>query len=191
MNHNFYARYKNVLLRPLSHDDIESLRVWRNDMQATRFLRQIGYITPEMQEKWYQSYLNNPNEFTFAIVETAELNRIVGSVSIYDISGRQAEFGRIQIGDKAAHGKGIGRISMVMALAVGFDKLGLQKITGCVHQKNIAAHSNDMKIGFKITGKQDSAVGGYEDIIEIDRETLFAVNSYANEIELGVFNSES
>ena len=185
MNHKYYAKYKNILLRPLCHDDIEKLRVWRNDMQATRFLRQIGYITPEMQEKWYQSYLNNPNEITFAIVETDELNRIVGSVSIYDINEKQAEFGRIQIGDKEAHGKGIGRVSIVMALTVGFDIIGLQKITGCVHQENIAAHKNDIKIGFKIVGTQDSAVGGIEDIIEIDRQTLFLVNNYAKDIKLG------
>lgn len=191
MNHNYCAKYKNILLRPLRRDDIENLRIWRNDTQATRFLRQIGYITPEMQEKWFQSYLNNQTEITFAIVETAELNRIVGSVSIYDINGKQAEFGKIQIGDKDAHGKGIGRVAMVIALAIGFDKLGLQIIKGCVHQENIAAHSNDMKIGFKIKDTQASAIGGFEDIIEIDRETLFAVNSYAKDIELGELKSES
>lgn len=191
MNHNLYARYGNLLLRPLMYEDIEKLRVWRNDMQATRFLRQIGHITPEMQGKWFQNYLNNPNELTFAIVETSELKRIIGSVSIYDISGSQAEFGKIQIGDKEAHGKGYGRVSMVMALAIGFDILGLTKITGCVHQQNIAAHSNDVKIGFKITGKQDSVVGGFEDIIEIDRKTLFDVNSYAKDIELGGIADET
>lgn len=191
MNHKYYAKYKNILLRPLCHDDIENLRVWRNDMHATRFLRQIGYITHEMQEKWFQNYLNNQSEITFAIVETEELNRIVGSVSLYDIFGNQAEFGKIQIGDKQAHGKGIGRVSMVMALAIGFDKLGLKKIIGCVHQENIAAHSNDIKIGFKIMGKQNSAVGGVEDIIEIDRETLYGVNNYAKDIEIGEIANET
>lgn len=190
MNHNYFAKYKNILLRPLNHDDIEKLRVWRNDMHATRFLRQIGHITPEMQEKWFGNYLENQSEITFAIVETEELNRIVGSLSIYDIKGNEAEFGKIQIGDPQAHGKGIGRICMVMAFKIGFDLLNLKKITGFVHQENIAAHTNDMKIGFKITGKKVSAVGGYEDIIEIDRDTLFDVNSYAKDIEIGKINAK-
>ena len=185
MKHKYYAKYKNILLRPLCYDDIEKLRVWRNDIQAARFLRQIGYITPEMQEKWYQSNLSNLNEVTFAIVETTELNRIVGSVSIYDINGSQAEFGKMQIGEKEAHGKGIGRVSLVMALTIAFDKLGLKKIIGFVHRENIAAHSNYIKIGFRIVGEQMAAVGGVEDLIEIDRETLFAVNTYAKDIEIG------
>ena len=185
MNHNYYAKYKNIILRPLMHDDIEQLRVWRNDRYATRFLRQIGYITPEQQEKWFQSYLRRIDELTFAIVETEELNCIVGSVSIYDINGNQAEFGKIQIGASNAHGKGIGRISSVMVLALGFEKLGLKKITACVHQENFPAHSNYLRIGFEITGRQESAVGGFEDIIEIDKERLFSTNKYAREIELG------
>ena len=148
MNHNYYARYKNIFLRPLKHEDIENLRVWRNDPEATRFLRQVGHITPDMQEKWFQSYLNNPNEITFAIVETEELNRIVGSVSLYDISDGKAEFGKIQIGDIQAHGKGIGRVATVMILALGFEKVGLKKITACVHQENIPAHSIYMEVGF-------------------------------------------
>lgn len=182
MDHSYYAKYKNILLRPLCHDDIESLRIWRNDMNATRFLRQIGYITPDRQEEWFQSYLQNKNEITFAIVETEELNRIVGSVSIYDICSTQAEFGKIQIGDDEAHGKGIGRMSTVMVLAIGFKKLGLKKIVACVHRDNIAAHSVYMKVGFKIVGSKKSAVGGIEDIIEIDRDTLFKINDYADKI---------
>lgn len=185
MDHNYYAKYGNVLLRPLCHDDIECLRVWRNNLEETRFLRPIGLISPENQEQWFKNYLLDPHEITFAIVETQELKRIVGSVSIYEIEGDHAEFGKIRIGDPAAHGKGIGRTAMVLALAVGFGPLGLQKIMGCVHRENIAARSNDLRIGFRVVGEQASVVGGYEDVIEIDRDTLYAVNGYAKEIEIG------
>lgn len=185
MNHTYYAEYGNVLLRPLLLKDIESLRVWRNDKEATRFLRPLGHITPEMQKNWFESYLRNPKDFTFAIVETRELNRLVGSVSLYDLNGDRAEFGRIQIGDAQAHKRGIGRLATVMSLAIGFELMGLTEITACVHRQNIAAHSNDMRVGFKITGMQPSVVGGVEDVIKIDRQTLLSVNPYAADIRMG------
>lgn len=185
MDHNYSAKYGSVLLRPLCHDDIESLRVWRNNLEETRFLRPVGIISPEKQEQWFQNYLLDPREITFAIVETKELNRLVGSVSIYEIEGDRAEFGKIRIGDPAAHGRGIGRMATVLALAVGFERLGLHRITACVHRENIAARSNDLRIGFRIVGEQASVVGGYEDVIEIDHDTLYSVNGYAKGIEFG------
>lgn len=186
MYHNYSARFGNVLLRPLMTEDIENLRVWRNNMHQTRFLRPVGHITPEMQQKWFEKYLENENEITFAIVETKDLNRMVGSVALYDFNGDVAEIGKIQIGDPEAGGRGLGRISLVLAMWIGFRKLGLKKIIASVHQENIAAHKNDMKIGFKIVGTHPSIVGGTEDEIEIDEARLCEVNAYTSAIELDV-----
>ena len=33
-----------------------------------------------------------------------------------------------------------------------------------------------MKVGFKVIGNRESEVGGVEDLIEIDRKTLYGVN---------------
>jgi RimJ/RimL family protein N-acetyltransferase len=184
MKHNYYAKYKNVLLRPLVHGDIENLRVWRNDAEATKFLRQVGTITPEMQENWFKKYLNDKDIITFAIEETSELKRMVGSVSLYNFRGDVAELGKIQIGDKEAHGKGIGRLTLVMALKVGFNLLHLSKVDGIVHQSNVAARTNDLKIGFQIVGEKLSEVGGKEDIIEINRNRLEEINSFLKDIEV-------
>lgn len=184
MKHHYSAEYGNVLLRPLEAGDIENLRVWRNNTYQTRFLRPIGHITPEMQQQWFEKYLTNENEITFAIVETKDLNRMVGSVALYDFNGGIAEIGKIQIGDPEASGRGIGRISLVMAMRIGFRQLGLKKIVASVHQENISAHKNDMRIGFQIVGNHPSVVGGLEDEIEIDEQRLIKINPYASEIKL-------
>ena len=84
MNHQYHASYENIMLRPLERKDIENLRVWRNDATQTRFLRKIDHITPEMQEKWYESYLKDNDTIAFAIEETEHLHRMVGSLSLYD-----------------------------------------------------------------------------------------------------------
>lgn len=186
MVHNYSARYKDILLRPLLKKDIETLRKWRNDTEAVKYLRNIGEITPEMQEKWFESYLSNNDEYSFSIIDIGDLHTIVGSVSLYNFKNTQAEVGKIQIGDVRAHGKGIGRTALVMITELGFKSFGLKKIVAGVNQCNIASHSNFMKIGFKITGTHPSvsSFGGVEDEIEIDLPTLEKTNPYATNIEI-------
>lgn len=184
MKHNLGAEYLDVRLRPLIKEDIEKLRIWRNDTSKTQFLRKIGEITPEMQERWFEAYLGNQDEIVFAIEETVDLKRVVGSVALYNFTDKTAEVGKIQIGDAEANGRGIGRKSLVMAMWIAFKKLGIEKIVGSVHQDNIAAHKNDMKIGFKIVGKHPAHVGGYEDEIEIDEKALTEANGYTEQIVL-------
>jgi RimJ/RimL family protein N-acetyltransferase len=86
MNHDITVTYNNVRLRPLAHNDIELLRIWRNDSSISHFLKQIPHITPEMQESWFIEYLGDEDLYTWAIDEIGELNRYVGSVSLYNFS---------------------------------------------------------------------------------------------------------
>lgn len=184
MRHNFSANYKNVTIRPLQKDDIEKLRIWRNDSEKTKYLRKIDNITPEMQQQWFEKYLDNNDEIMFAIEETEQLKRMVGSVALYNFKGNTAELGKIQIGDEEAHGRGLGKVSKVMAMLIGFRKLGLEKIVGAVHRENIAAHRNDMQIGFYIVGAHDAPMGGVEDEMEMVESRLIEVNSYVSDIVL-------
>ena len=87
MRFDYFAEYKHVRIRPLEERDIEKIRIWRNDSDNTDFLRDIGEITPEMQLNWYKKDIEDDTSCTFAIEEISELNRIVGSVAIYEIHG--------------------------------------------------------------------------------------------------------
>lgn len=184
MKHNYCGEFDNVCLKPLSIEDIEMLRIWRNNKEQTKFLRQIGDITPEMQLNWYNSYIKNDQDVVFGIHETKELNRLVGSLSIYDIKDGRAEIGKIQIGDQEAHGKGIGRTSLVIAMKIGFELLGLDEIYASVHQDNVAARTNDLRIGFKIVGNHPSCVGGLEDELIIHKEELYECNKNVDLIKI-------
>ena len=75
-----------------------------------------------------------------------------------------------------------------MAMVIGFKKLSLKKIVGSVHPENIAAYKNDMKIGFKVVGRHESSVDGYEDEIEIDEMRLNEFNEYVPDIRIEVNN---
>ena len=164
VNHQYHASYENIMLRPLERKDIENLRVWRNDATQTRFLRKIDHITPEMQEKWYESYLKDNDTIAFAIEETEHLHRMVGSLSLYDFREEQAEIGRLQVGDMEARGHGIGGKSFVLAMMVAFRSY--------------------LKIGFQVCGSHPASVGGIEDEIWIDEKRLTEINGYTEEIKM-------
>lgn len=182
MKHNYVAVYENVTLRPLYERDIEKLRQWRNDPSKTKFLRNIGRITKEQQKDWYSSYLNTKSELIFAIVENSIAMDIVGSLSIYNINGEVADIGRILIGDDRVHGMGIGRIALVIAMTIGFSKLGLTNILSDVSPNNKQAFTNDMRVGFKVIGEHYLDSGIYEKEISIDFDTLKKANDYVDQI---------
>lgn len=185
MNHFYLAKFNNIELLPLRYSDIETLRIWRNDKKQIKFLRNIGHISADAQRQWFESYLNDENEMIFGIHDL-ELKCLVGSLSLYavDWDSRIASIGKIQIGDEREHGKGIGRLSLVMAMKIGFRFLKLEKIIGSVHPDNIQAYTNDMKVGFRVVGQRDSTVGGKEDLLEITEEEAGKVNDYYPQIEV-------
>ena len=184
MLHNYYISYDNIELRPLEYGDIENLRVWRNDKEQTKYLRKIDYITPEMQNTWFESYKTDENIITFSIYENNKLNRMVGSVSLYDFKENVAEIGKIQVGDKEAQGKGIGRTAFVMLLKLAFEKFGLEKVIATVNVNNIPARKSYFKIGFKVIGQKYIDTVGDEDVIEINKDVLISNNEIYNDIEI-------
>ena len=151
MKHEFVSYYKNIRIRPLEECDIESLRNWRNNPTNTKFLTKISYITPEMQEKWFKDSLEKPNEYIFAIDEIKELNKLVGSFSLYNIVDEEAEFGKFLIGEDRVHGKSIGLYTLTVALEIAFNKLKLKKVYLRVYKDNIAALKVYKKVGFAIS----------------------------------------
>ena len=187
MRHSYWAQLGDIEIRQLDEEDLELLRKWGNDKETTKFLRKIDFITEEMQKRWYESYLENNKELFFAIRDTNILNRTVGSLALYEWNKEDStcEIGKIQIGDVEAHGKGIGRKTLVMAMKIAFRAIGVKKILASVHPDNVQAYHNDMKIGFRVIGETDSVVGGKELLLEMLEEDVKLANDYYDDIEVG------
>lgn len=169
MRHNYAIFYQNIYLRPLCKEDIEYLRMWRNNPENTRYLRSISYITPQMQESWYDAYLHNEDEIIFGIVETKTLKRLIGSLSFYHFQGVQAEFGKILIGAPEAHGKKAGLHATIAALKIGFETLGLKRIVLDVYEENGAAVHIYKEAGFRVVDSKFSKEGWLELTMEVTR----------------------
>lgn len=151
MEHSFTAKFKNVTISPISENDIEFLRVWRNNADNTKFLRKIPYITSEMQKEWFAKYLENKDEIFFSIIENNILNRCVGSAALYDFTENSAEFGKFLIGDSEAHGKNVGYHTMIAILSIAFEELRLKNVTLTVYSANKRALHIYEKVGFQVS----------------------------------------
>ena len=170
MEHNYSLTYKNVYLRPLQAQDIESLRIWRNNPQNTKYLSKIPPITREMQEAWYKRYLSNKNELCFAIVENEILNRVVGSLSLHDFSLESCFLGHVLIGDENAHGKKVGVNASVAATQIAFNELKLRTVKLYVFPENISAYKVYQQAGFTIADVHEVSNGGKEYTMIKDKE---------------------
>lgn len=162
MKHIYAAETENVKVRPLEDKDIEYLRCWRNNPDNTKFLRRIPYISEEQQKKWFLNYLTDPDELIFAIEETEELQRMVGSASLYNFSDESVEFGRFLIGDVQAHGKGIGYKAMQAILQIAFEKLNKDKIELFCFEENRAAFKIYSTLGFRVIKRILTSEDKYE-----------------------------
>lgn len=154
MKHEYIKDYKNIRIRPLEYKDLELLRGWRNNTDNCNYLSKISYISSEMQQKWFEGTFETPNEYIFAIEERKELNRLVGSLALYNVTDIDGEFGKILIGDNAAHGKKVGVNSLIALLSIGFNELNINVIYLHVYEDNIAAVKVYSQVGFSLLKKR-------------------------------------
>lgn len=181
MQHSYFKNYLNIELRALSHKEIEFLRVWRNDPKNTEYLSKIPYITNEMQRNWYENYLLNVDEITFAIYETKELCRVVGSLSLYGFEENSAELGKIMVGDSEAHGRKIGYNAVIGALKIAFEDIGLKKVRLTVFEENSKALYIYQKAGF-LTKRSYEKEGKTELYMEITNDEFLIKNVSVDDV---------
>lgn len=173
---NFTLVYNNIKIRPLQISDIEYLREWRNNPANSKYLRNIGYISEEAQRKWFENYIKNEDEMTFAIDEIEELNRIVGSVSLYNFKGNQVTFGKILVGDEDAHGKNVGYNATKAVLDIAFRELSIEEVVLECYADNKTALHIYKKAGFQITGEHLTEENKIEYYLSINKNNFEKIN---------------
>jgi len=118
-----------VGLRAIERADLEPLREWRNRPEFRRYFREYREISPDMQQRWYETVVLGEKVRMFAIEERAS-GRLLGACGLcyLDWVNRSADFS-IYIG---ADGLYIDDLfapdAADLLLAYGFDELGLHRI---------------------------------------------------------------
>jgi len=145
-----------LCLRLLRSDDLPMTLVWRNREDIRVQFIHSDVITWEQHLAWWEQYRAKSNDFVFIIEETRELRRPVGQASLYDIDldRREAQYGRLMIGDNEARGRGLAGGATALLVSWAFDTVGLERVYLEVFKDNIPALSLYRKCGFTIDGKK-------------------------------------
>lgn len=141
-------------LRELERKDLAVVNTWRNNHEL---IEQLGapfrYINLEVDQKWFDSYMNSRNnQVRCAIVEENE-DTILGMVSLVSINqiNQSAEF-HIMIGDESNQGKGIGTFAVKEMLNHAFYNMNLNRVELTVLESNKRAIHLYEKNGFVYEG---------------------------------------
>lgn len=147
----------DVGIRPLGPADIELLRCWRNRDDIRVWFDHSELIDIGAQRRWFARYLKRENDHHFIILWNDGRRMVpVGGVAVYAISGGEAEFGRLMIGEERARGRGIATRAARMLLRVADTELELSRLRLSVFNTNQRALSLYERIGFRRTETDDT-----------------------------------
>ncbi len=136
-------------------------------------------LTMESME-WYikgSNIINESDAFSYKAVDT-ETGEMVGHISLGGLSWRNkaSRISRVLVGKTAPQGKGICQQMTKAALKIGFEELGLHRISLGVYENNKAALNCYLKSGFSIEG--------------VSRDILLYNGEYLSMIEMGILEQE-
>lgn len=155
MKHDYKYLSHRVQLRPLEQEDIEPLRILRN--QNRQYFLSQQEITKKEQEEWYRSYLTRMNDIMFKIAKNDAPSVFIGAIALYDIDMelKTAEFGRVVVDKVKAPETGIGTEAVRAICLFGFNELHLEKIVCEVLMTNERAIKAYQNVGFHIVTERE------------------------------------
>lgn len=158
-----------VCLRKAELSDIDILYEIKNDKKAAALLGgfSTGYSKLDI-ENWIITHNNNKNEVLY-LIETAEEQKVIGHVGIYNIDFRvrKAEFA-ILIAGEDNQGKGYGSLCTKFMIDYAFNELNIRRLTFSLLSDNHRALALYMKYGFVQEGllkDEQYSFGKFHDII--------------------------
>lgn len=145
------SRY-GVRLIKLREEHIELLRTWRNAEKIARFMEYREHITPEMQQRWYES-LKPESDFYFMIEYHGNL------VGMIHASGIDWKEGRGEAGLFIYEDRYLSTYTPVLAslcmVDLFFGVLTLERLHAKVMRNNPIAAAYNARLGFKLLPGQE------------------------------------
>lgn len=171
-----------IALEPFQEHDFDNLINWVDSRELLHNWSGSLFSFPLTRRslQWYIDDTNGIGEsdaFVYKAVDKTDGNA-VGHISLGSISwsNKSARITRVLIGDKNYLGKGICR-QMVEAISkIGFETLGLHRISLGVYQNNLAAVSCYKKAGYVEEG--------------VSRDIFLHEGSYWSMVEMAMLEDE-
>lgn len=148
---------ERVRLRLLEERDLPDTLRWRNRDHIRRWFIYSRKLKEEQHREWFLKYAERDDDFLFIIERAGDP---VGQVGLYNIDRdrREAEYGRLIIGEDDARRSGCAREATLLLTAWGFEDLGLDRIYLVVKKDNAAALALYRSLGFDRVGEDEDLV---------------------------------
>ncbi len=134
-----------IQLQRISQDDIEMLRIWRNDSKIVSHMFFTEYITPEMQMQWFHSL--KVCDFYFLIMYK---NQAIGLINLSQENlEEKSAYAGLFIYEEKYLGSPIPILASVLLLKFAFEERNLQVVKAKVQNQNLHAISYNQELGFQ------------------------------------------
>ena len=166
-----------ITLKSLGPADLEMVRDWRNAEHVRPYMQYQKYITPQMQQAWFERL--DPDVNLYFIIQQDE--KQVGVVNLKDIDYdlRTAEAG-IFIGRQDYLNSMLPVLATISIMEFAFDVLELVTLKAKIGQQNNKVILFNESIGYRKNRQQDEGEFHYYTVNQADfisatkrlRETL-------------------
>lgn len=137
---------KDINLRKLSVNDLETVRNWRNSPEVKSYMYNEQHISEEQQQKWFDNI--NWNTSHYWVIEYQD--KPLGLASVNNIDRTlQSCYWAFYLGDTTVRGAGIGAKVEFNVLEYVFTELKLNKLRCEVFVSNDKVIKMHEKFGFR------------------------------------------
>jgi UDP-4-amino-4,6-dideoxy-N-acetyl-beta-L-altrosamine N-acetyltransferase len=156
---------KNVSIRILEYDDIETVRKWRNSPEVYKYFVFNDQITQSKQEKWYNEISLDPSCRVFIIEFKGEPIGLTDIKKI-DWTNRVAETGMFLPFEEHQNSMLPYEIAFLQ-LDFCFNYLNLRKVTCQVLVTNKRALRFNKGLGYQVEGIQKQQVYHFNEYVDL------------------------
>lgn len=148
--------HEGIKFRPVEAQDIEQLRMMRNDPSTWMNLTSIKHVTPEAQWDWFQALqAATDREYFTALTEGGEFLGLIRTDEI-DPMNRSIRVG-LDV-DMAKRGQGWGTKVYRALLKWLFDYMGYHRVWLYTLESNTAGRRLYERVGFQEEGRMRQAI---------------------------------
>lgn len=145
---------EQVYLRQIVKDDLYYIHKWINDPEISGLIGQVGEMTREQVDEWFEKVQNDGNRLWYVVV-TKEGDRVIGEAGLLRMfEAWQTTDLTMIIGEKDAWGNGYGTEAIMLLMQYAFEQLKFHRIAIGVVGFNERAIYFYKKVGFKEEGLQ-------------------------------------
>ena len=145
-----------VVLRPLLQEDLEQVRLWRNDPAISQFMLSQDEISAEQQQAWYCNIEGDDSQQHFVILYKDEP---IGAANIkaryqgQSLSEAKVVEPGLYIANERYRNNILAFAPTLLLNDYCFDQLGVTSLVAVVKADNSAALNYNLKLGYRIDKK--------------------------------------